>query len=175
MYILENDTNWKICRKTYCYVLHITIEKAVIKTLLVVEVLLTLTITCRWDSWSLSGMTFVDTLLAFTHHDQIKCHPALDAGSMRLPAQFIKVLLSCYWILADIGNNMYIRFLVLARNDVRRQFCKTAKDIFIHGQLQQKDCLLVILIHGAFAGNSQNIRQKAEKTICKPESIERKK
>ena len=152
---------------SYCYVLHITIEKAVIKTLLVVEVLLTLTITCRWDSWSLSGMTFVDTLLAFTHHDQIKCHPALDAGSMRLPAQFIKVLLSCYWILVDIGNNMYIRFLVLARNDIRRQFCKTAKHIFIHGQLQQKvgntakrlktyfhsralqqkDCLLVILIY----------------------------
>ena len=62
---------------------------------------------------------------------------------------------------------MYIRFLVLARNDIRRQFCKTAKDILIHGQLQQKvgnsakmaktyfhsralqqkDCLLVILIY----------------------------
>ena len=61
--------------------LHVTIEKAVIKTLLVVETMQTLAITCRWDSWSLPGMTFVDTLIAFMHHDQIKCHPALDAGS----------------------------------------------------------------------------------------------
>lgn len=75
---------------SYCYVLHVTIEKAVIKTLLVVETMQTLAITCRWDSWSLPGMTFVDTLLAFTHHDQIKCHPALDAGSTLMSTQLNK-------------------------------------------------------------------------------------